>query len=43
MNIPNFIDAQMVDKNGTGNIIYDKTTNQLKVNIHGTFKVIQVV
>lgn len=26
-----------------GDLIYDSTTNQLKVNINGTFKVVQVV
>lgn len=87
MNIPNFVETKMVDKNGNlttiwkqilmqlitemqtslseegfkipqqttsdigkivgtntvGHIIYDKTLDQLKVNIGGTMKVVQVV
>lgn len=87
MNIPNFENIQMVDRNGylteqwqmimqqlfqvlqqnlsdegyklpqqsttiitalntaasTGNLLYDSTTDQAKVNIAGTYKVIQVV
>lgn len=26
-----------------GRLVYDSTTNQLKININGTFKVVQVV
>lgn len=87
MDIPNFVDAPIVDKNGhltsiwkqiltqlitelqksvseegfkipqqptsniaklnnllsKGHLIYDSDTNQLKININGTIKVIQVI
>lgn len=41
--VPQQPTSMLTQVNKVGNLVYDQTTNQLKVNINGTYRVVQVV